>query len=151
VKESTDSSTTLEDDDVKARKAEIIKMTEQILESIATGDYETYSKLADPHMTAFEPESLGNLVAGMDFHKFYFDNGGGKPNKLNTTLLNPNVHLLGDDAACIAYVRLTQFTDKQSGQSRTSQSEESRVWHRKDGKWQNVHLHRSAAGATKWP
>jgi len=26
-------------------------------------------------MTAFEPESLGNLVAGMDFHKFYFDNG----------------------------------------------------------------------------
>jgi calcium/calmodulin-dependent protein kinase (CaM kinase) II len=151
VKESTDSSTTLEDDDVKARKAEIIKMTEQIIESIAIGDYEMYSKLADPHMTAFEPESLGNLVAGMDFHKFYFENGGGKPNKLNTTLLNPNVHLLGDDAACIAYVRLTQFTDKQSGQSRTSQSEESRVWHRKDGKWQNVHLHRSAAGATKWP
>ena len=32
-------------------------------------------KLADAHMTAFEPESLGNLVAGMDFHKFYFDNG----------------------------------------------------------------------------
>lgn len=26
-------------------------------------------------MTAFEPEALGNLVEGMDFHKFYFDNG----------------------------------------------------------------------------
>lgn len=31
---------------------------------------------------------------------------------VNTTILNPNVHLLGDDAACIAYVRLTQYMDK---------------------------------------
>ena len=29
-------------------------------------------------MTAFEPEALGNLVEGMDFHKFYFDNHGEK-------------------------------------------------------------------------
>ena len=27
-------------------------------------------------MTAFEPEALGNLVEGIDFHKFYFDNHG---------------------------------------------------------------------------
>lgn len=32
-------------------------------------------KICDPHMTAFEPEAIGNLVEGMDFHKFYFDNG----------------------------------------------------------------------------
>lgn len=32
-------------------------------------------KICDPHLTAFEPESLGNLVEGMDFHKFYFENG----------------------------------------------------------------------------
>lgn len=31
---------------------------------------------------------------------------------INTTILNPHVHLLGEDAACIAYVRLTQYTDK---------------------------------------
>lgn len=76
----------------------------------------------------------------MDFHKFYFDNGkclvqsprGGRgrrqpPQKtnpngysvlgknckaINTTILNPHVHLLGEDSACIAYVRLTQFIDK---------------------------------------
>lgn len=34
-----------------------------------------FSKICDPHLTAFEPESLGNLVEGMDFHKFYFENG----------------------------------------------------------------------------
>lgn len=34
-----------------------------------------YRKICDPHLTAFEPEALGNLVEGMEFHKFYFDNG----------------------------------------------------------------------------
>ncbi|XP_033609274.1 calcium/calmodulin-dependent protein kinase type II delta chain isoform X1 [Cryptotermes secundus] len=126
-----------------ARKQEIIKMTEQLIEAINTGDYEAYTKICDPHLTAFEPEALGNLVEGMDFHKFYFDNVLGKNCKaVNTTILNPHVHLLGEDAACIAYVRLTQYMDKQ-GQAHTQQSEETRVWHKRDNKWQNVHFHRS--------
>ncbi|XP_011301771.1 calcium/calmodulin-dependent protein kinase type II alpha chain isoform X6 [Fopius arisanus] len=130
-----------------ARRQEIIKMTEQLIESINAGDFEGYTKICDPHLTAFEPEALGNLVEGMDFHKFYFDNAVlGKNSSckaVNTTILNPHVHLLGDDAACIAYVRLTQYVDKQ-GVAHTQQSEESRVWHKKDNKWQNVHFHRSA-------
>jgi hypothetical protein len=82
-------------------------MTEQLLEAISSGDYETYSyvylgrfvsatarlifvsfvcvfttrpwnrKICDPHITSFEPEALGNLVEGMEFHKFFFDNGSG--------------------------------------------------------------------------
>ncbi|XP_076239067.1 calcium/calmodulin-dependent protein kinase II isoform X20 [Calliopsis andreniformis] len=128
----------------QARRQEIIKMTEQLIESINTGDFEAYTKICDPHLTAFEPEALGNLVEGMDFHKFYFDNVLGKNCKaVNTTILNPHVHLLGEDAACIAYVRLTQYMDKQ-GVAHTQQSEESRVWHKRDNKWQNVHFHRSA-------
>ncbi|XP_074104516.1 calcium/calmodulin-dependent protein kinase II isoform X8 [Cotesia typhae] len=131
----------------QARRQEIIKMTEQLIESINTGDFEGYTKICDPHLTAFEPEALGNLVEGMDFHKFYFDNAVlGKNSSckaVNTTILNPHVHLLGEDAACIAYVRLTQFVDKQ-GVAHTQQSEESRVWQKKDNKWQNVHFHRSA-------
>ncbi|XP_012217447.1 calcium/calmodulin-dependent protein kinase type II alpha chain isoform X6 [Linepithema humile] len=128
-----------------ARRQEIIKMTEQLIESINTGDFEAYTKICDPHLTAFEPEALGNLVEGMDFHKFYFDNAvlGKNCKAVNTTILNPHVHLLGEDAACIAYVRLTQYMDKQ-GVAHTQQSEESRVWHKKDNKWQNVHFHRSA-------
>ncbi|XP_034937344.1 calcium/calmodulin-dependent protein kinase type II alpha chain isoform X2 [Chelonus insularis] len=129
-----------------ARRQEIIKMTEQLIENINTGDFEGYTKICDPHLTAFEPEALGNLVEGMDFHKFYFDNVLGKNSSckaVNTTILNPHVHLLGEDAACIAYVRLTQYVDKQ-GVAHTQQSEESRVWHKKDNKWQNVHFHRSA-------
>ena len=33
------------------------------------------SKICDSHLTAFEPEALGNLLEGLEFHKFYFDNG----------------------------------------------------------------------------
>ncbi|XP_048513370.1 calcium/calmodulin-dependent protein kinase type II alpha chain isoform X29 [Athalia rosae] len=127
----------------QARRQEIIKITEQLIESINTGDFEAYTKICDPHLTSFEPEALGNLVEGMEFHKFYFDNVLGKVSKaVNTTILNPHVHLLGEDAACIAYVRLTQYMDKQ-GVAHTHQSEESRVWHKRDNKWQNVHFHRS--------
>ncbi|XP_020718427.1 calcium/calmodulin-dependent protein kinase type II alpha chain isoform X7 [Bombus terrestris] len=127
-----------------ARRQEIIKMTEQLIESINIGDFEAYTKICDPHLTAFEPEALGNLVEGMDFHKFYFDNAvlAKHCKAVNTTILNPHVHLLGEDAACIAYVRLTQYMDKQ-GVAHTHQSEESRVWHKRDNKWQNVHFHRS--------
>ncbi|XP_031965873.1 calcium/calmodulin-dependent protein kinase type II subunit delta isoform X1 [Pyrgilauda ruficollis] len=173
-KESTESSnTTIEDEDVKAgksmrnansesqsleselshstpssvlsRKQEIIKVTEQLIEAINNGDFEAYTKICDPGLTSFEPEALGNLVEGMDFHRFYFENALSKSNKpIHTIILNPHVHLVGEDAACIAYIRLTQYMDG-SGMPKTMQSEETRVWHRRDGKWQNVHFHRSGS------
>ncbi|XP_043087405.1 calcium/calmodulin-dependent protein kinase type II subunit beta isoform X20 [Puntigrus tetrazona] len=175
VKESSDSSnTTIEDEDVKgksldsssvkapsevsqsppgsapaifSRKQEIIKITEQLIEAINNGDFDAYAKICDPGLTSFEPEALGNLVEGMDFHRFYFENLLSKNSKpIHTTILNPHVHLIGEDAACIAYIRLTQFVDGQ-GRPRSSQSEETRVWHRRDSKWQNVHFHCSGAPA----
>ncbi|XP_037403003.1 calcium/calmodulin-dependent protein kinase type II subunit beta isoform X10 [Pygocentrus nattereri] len=173
--ESSDSSnTTIEDEDVKgksldsgslkaasesgqsppgpapaifSRKQEIIKITEQLIEAVNNGDFDAYAKICDPGLTSFEPEALGNLVEGMDFHRFYFENLLSKNSKpIHTTILNPHVHLIGEDAACIAYIRLTQFVDSQ-GRPRSSQSEETRVWHRRDSKWQNVHFHCSGAPA----
>ncbi|XP_063075292.1 calcium/calmodulin-dependent protein kinase type II delta 2 chain isoform X3 [Engraulis encrasicolus] len=130
---------------VQTRKQEIIKVTEQLIESINNGDFEAYAKICDPGLTSFEPEALGNLVEGHDFHRFYFENALSKGNKpVHTILLNPHVHLIGEDAACIAYIRLTQYMDA-SGMPRTMQSEETRVWHRREGKWQNIHFHRSGA------
>ncbi|XP_017454561.1 calcium/calmodulin-dependent protein kinase type II subunit beta isoform X13 [Arvicanthis niloticus] len=120
IKESSDSTnTTIEDEDAKARKQEIIKTTEQLIEAVNNGDFEAYA--------------------------FYFENLLAKNSKpIHTTILNPHVHVIGEDAACIAYIRLTQYIDGQ-GRPRTSQSEETRVWHRRDGKWQNVHFHCSGA------
>ncbi|XP_039702999.1 calcium/calmodulin-dependent protein kinase type II subunit beta isoform X1 [Pteropus medius] len=128
-----------------SRKQDIIKITEQLIEAVNNGDFEAYAKICDPGLTSFEPEALGNLVEGMDFHRFYFENLLAKNSKpIHTTILNPHVHVIGEDAACIAYIRLTQYIDGQ-GRPRTSQSEETRVWHRRDGKWQNVHFHCSGA------
>lgn len=134
--------------------------------------------MCDPAVTAFEPEALGNLVEGLDFHRFYFENcklnqtscmigwlylvhvetitgnalrlssvwsKNSKP--VHTTILNPHIHLVGDEAACIAYIRVTQYIDA-NGTPRTAQSEETRVWHRRDGKWQIVHFHRSGSAST---
>uniref|UniRef100_A0A8B9KCN6 calcium/calmodulin-dependent protein kinase n=1 Tax=Astyanax mexicanus TaxID=7994 RepID=A0A8B9KCN6_ASTMX len=130
-----------------ARKQEIIKITEQLIEAINNGDFEAYTRICDPGLTSFEPEALGNLVEGMDFHKFYFENLLSKNSKpVHTTILNPHVHLIGEDAACIAYIRLTQYIDSQ-GRPRSCQSEETRVWHRRDAKWLNVHFHCSGAPA----
>ncbi|XP_052335211.1 calcium/calmodulin-dependent protein kinase type II subunit gamma-like isoform X12 [Oncorhynchus keta] len=131
----------------QTRKQEIIKITEQLIQAVNNGDFEAYAKICDPGLTSFEPEALGNLVEGMDFHRFYFENLLSKNSKpIHTTILNPHVHLIGEDAACIAYIRLTQFVDG-LGHPRSSQSEETRVWHRRDSKWQNIHFHCSGAPA----
>ena len=52
------------------------------------------------------------------------------------------VHVLGPDAAVIAYVRLVQVGAQPT---RTHCFEETRVWRRSEnGHWVNVHFHRSA-------
>lgn len=128
-----------------ARKQEIIRLTEQLIEAVNNGDFESYARICDSGLTCFEPEGRGNLLEGTDFHRFYFEHreAPAPPAPAHTTLLNPRVHLLGEDAACIAYVRLTQFVDAR-GRARSRQTEETRVWLRRDARWQTVHFHCSA-------
>ncbi|NXG51010.1 KCC2A kinase, partial [Psilopogon haemacephalus] len=114
------------------RKQEIIKVTEQLIEAISNGDFESYTKMCDPGMTAFEPEALGNLVEGLDFHRFYFENC-----KQPLWLLRDPSHL-----PC---TRLSFALPQLAGERRVVRSEETRIWHRRDGKWQIVHFHRSGA------
>jgi calcium/calmodulin-dependent protein kinase (CaM kinase) II len=118
----------------------LIEQTQRLLKSIAAGDWDTYNSLCDPSLTAFEPEARGHLVAGMGFHRFYFDLGAGASPR-NTTISCPHVRLMGD-VAVVSYVRLTQRLDG-SGQPVTARFEETRVWQRQDGVWKHVHFHRS--------
>lgn len=62
-------------------EAELLKLNLELLECIGNWDYETYVKLCSSDLTCFEPEAVGNLVEGLDFHKWYFDNlkDGGHP------------------------------------------------------------------------
>uniref|UniRef100_A0A8C9YPN5 calcium/calmodulin-dependent protein kinase n=1 Tax=Sander lucioperca TaxID=283035 RepID=A0A8C9YPN5_SANLU len=137
---SESANTTIEDEDVRGRD-----QYPSVSKTAPSCVVFYFRKICDPGLTSFEPEALGNLVEGTDFHRFYFENALSKGKQpIHTILLNPHVHLIGDEAACIAYIRLTQYIDS-NGMPRTMQSEETRIWHRRDSKWQNIHFHRSGS------
>jgi ketosteroid isomerase-like protein len=122
---------------------ELLELNQQLLESIATGDWETYQELCDPSITAFEPEGRGHLIQGLEFHRFYFDLGPAEGPR-TTTMSSPKVRVMGD-VAVVAYVRLVQSLGE-SGSGVTSHFEETRVWQMQQGKWRHVHFHRSPCG-----
>lgn len=121
---------------------ELLELNQQLLESIAAADWETYQELCDPTLTAFEPEGNGHLIPGLEFHRFYFDLGASERPR-TTTMSSPKVRLMGD-VAVVTYVRLVQTLDD-AGAPVTSSHEETRVWQMQQGKWQHVHFHRSRA------
>ena len=125
----------------EADTSELLRLNQQLLESIVTGDWNTYQKLCDPTLTCFEPEARGHLVEGLPFHRFYFDLGAAAGQR-NTTMASPHVRLMGD-TALVNYVRLTQRAGT-DGAPVTVPMEETRVWQRQSGVWKHVHFHRSA-------
>jgi hypothetical protein len=121
--------------------AELLHLNQRLLDSIAAGDWTTYQELCDPALTAFEPEGLGQLIEGLEFHHFYFKLGGARgPN--HTTMCAPRVCLLGD-VALITYVRLNQRRGEE-GAPTTTGFAETRIWQQREGRWRHVHFHRSA-------
>jgi calcium/calmodulin-dependent protein kinase (CaM kinase) II len=123
-----------------ALAAELLRLNQRLLDSIAGGDWATYQELCDPTLTAVEPESHGLVVEGMDFHRFYFELGGFH-GRTQTTMARPQIRVLGD-VAVIAYVRLVQRVGG-DGTPLTTASAETRVWQRRDGVWRHVHFHRT--------
>jgi calcium/calmodulin-dependent protein kinase (CaM kinase) II len=128
------------DTEMEGREQEIIKLTQQLIAAMTMGEYKTFSKLCDNRITCFEPAGRGNLVEGLDFHRYYFDNSKSSP--VNTTILSPNVIMLSEDSACITYIRLTQNMES-DGKLVTVQQEETRIWQRKGSHWVCVHFHSS--------
>ena len=118
----------------------ILQLNQRLLDAIAAADWATYEELCDPELTAFEPEARGQRVEGLDFHRFYFNLG--KPDGArHTTMVDPRVRMLGENAALVTCIRLVQ-AETPSGPT-TQRAEETRVWLRCDGHWRHVHFHRS--------
>jgi calcium/calmodulin-dependent protein kinase (CaM kinase) II len=129
--------------DSRNYETEIIELTRQLVESIVHSDWETYTQLCAEDLTAYEPEANGHLVKGMAFHKHYFDMQNASPYaNATTTLSSPSVRILGEEAAVIAYVRLTQRVGSDN-KSTTSSTQETRVWQRIGNVWKHVHFHRT--------
>lgn len=125
-------------------KSKLIELSRQLLASIDEGDWEAYSSLCDPTISAFEPEGVGSLVEGMPFHEFYFQREV-TSGRHQSSISSPQVRMLGDDVAVVTYVRLVQREDRR-GRLSTRAYEETRIWQQQEGSWQHVHFHRSLAG-----
>jgi calcium/calmodulin-dependent protein kinase (CaM kinase) II len=124
-----------------AETAELLRLNQRLLDSIALGDWAAYQELCDPSLTSIEPEAPGQVVEGLGFHKFFFDLGGIR-GRHQTTMAAPHVRVFGD-VAVLAYVRLVQRLGPDGGMM-TAATAETRVWHHREGRWVHVHFHRSA-------
>lgn len=132
--------------------SDFVELTQELLNSIATGDYETYQSLCAIDLTCFEPECEGHLVQGLPFHKFFFDLPPSpdvkKAPPATVTMSGVHVRRLGETATVVSYVRINQlFSVNQDGSMvggpRITKSCETRVWENVGGVWKNVHMHRS--------
>jgi calcium/calmodulin-dependent protein kinase (CaM kinase) II len=119
---------------------ELLDLTRRLLDSIMSGDWQTYAELCDETLTAFEPESAGQLVHGLAFHKYFFDLGVGTTPRA-ATICSPHVRVMGDSAV-VSYGRLNQSLSA-DGRPVTSSVYETRVWQKMAGRWKHVHFHRS--------
>lgn len=122
---------------------ELLGLNQKLLNAIVAGDWATYATLCDASLTCFEREAHGQLVVGLDFHKYYFPPVGTPlaPCNRQVTMCSPHVRVMGDSAV-LSYVRLNQYPDAQGNLS-TSAVEETRVWQKLNGAWKHVHFHRS--------
>ena len=121
-------------------EAELLALSRKLLTAIDAGDWATYAGLCDESITCFEPEALGHLVAGLPFHKYYFDLPAGKTPR-QSTIVSPEVRLMGD-AAVVTYTRVVQKLDAQ-GSPVSVAVMETRVWQKTSAGWKHVHFHRS--------
>jgi hypothetical protein len=126
----------------------VLSINQELLDSIATGDYDVYKDLCADDLSCFEPESSGMFVEGLDFHKYYFDLGSkmDKPMIIpkNITMSNPHIRWLGQEAVVVSYTRVDQ-TLTEGGQPITETMSETRIWEVRDSALVHVHFHKSKA------
>ncbi len=123
----------------------LLQRSQQLLDCISEGDWPTYEGLCDTDLTAFEPEARGQRVTGLGFHRYYFDLEQA-PGTRQTTMVDPQVRLLGENAALVTYIRLVQCMSTNGPM--TTRCEETRIWEKRDGTWVHTHFHRSDNSGT---
>eukprot|EP00056_Hartaetosiga_gracilis_P014436 m.240565 g.240565 ORF g.240565 m.240565 type:complete len:464 (-) comp15422_c0_seq1:73-1464(-) len=126
---------------VKFSSSDKVKaVSEKLLHAIDNKQWDMYTDLVDENLTCFEPEAHGELVTGLDFHKFFFENGTAT---CKSTLQNVNVKVIGDTAIHTS-TRLVQCS--QDGKVSTAKFEETRIWNSQASSkfgWKLMHFHRS--------
>lgn len=129
---------------ISSRDQEILALNQAMLESVVRGDWQSYARLCSEDLSCFEAETNGVLAEGLPFHRYYFELPGEAsdlPGHVQVCMARPHLRWLGDDAVVVSYTRLTQRLS--NGSPVTSSCCETRIWQRRCGLWQQVHVHRS--------
>eukprot|EP00055_Hartaetosiga_balthica_P004701 m.12778 g.12778 ORF g.12778 m.12778 type:complete len:461 (-) comp4057_c2_seq1:138-1520(-) len=124
-------------------EAKVKLLAERLVQAIDEKKWEDYTNLVDEKLTCFEPEAHGDFVTGLDFHKFFFENGA---TKQKSHVQNVSVNMLGSTAIHTC-TRLVQSSDSEGAVS-TTKYEETRVWACQGDSmfgWKVIHIHRSKA------
>ena len=104
---------------------EIISVTSQICEALASKDTQLSNSLCAENFTNFEPDlsiNFGDII--------------------QVTIVDPNVKRIGVNSACISYSKLVQYINEENVYV-THQSLETRIWENSEPGWKCVHLHSS--------
>ena len=107
---------------------------------IDAGDWKKYAQLCDEDITCFEPEAERQLLAGLPFHKFYFDLPPSKSAR-QSTMASPHVRVIGS-VGIVCYARVVQKLDA-SGAPVSVVANETRIWRKDKEGWKHIHFHRS--------
>lgn len=121
---------------------QMLELNQRLLDSIGSGDYNTYRTLCHPKMTCIEGESKGHIVKGLEFHKYYFDFYGEPNTAVTINVISPHIRVIGENqCAILSYTRLDQKIINNFAQTQICQ--ETRIWESIGGNMLLVHCHRS--------
>jgi len=125
------------------RDQEILAINQSMLESVVGGDWPRYATFCAADLSCFEAETNGHLVEGLPFHQYYFNlpASATPATAVTVTMARPHLRWLSDNAVVLSYTRLTQGIS--GGEPITASCCETRIWHRQNDQWQQVHVHRS--------
>lgn len=130
--------------ELSPRDRDILAVNQAMLDSVVHGDWETYAGFCADDLSCFEAETNGVLAEGLPFHRYYFELPASEPSApapINVSMARPHLRWLAEDAVVVSYTRLTQRLI--NGEPVTASCTETRIWQRQQGRWQQVHVHRS--------
>lgn len=121
-------------------EAEILAITEQMLQAMYTADPDVHRKHCAEDMTSFEWYIAPYRIDGVDFHLRLIE-GGGNGTSARLDLLTPRVQVYGDTAVICYTLLKTALAEGEAPEFSTIN--ETRVFVKMEGTWKMVHLHKS--------
>jgi hypothetical protein len=134
-------------------KEELLALLDRHLRSIWQGDLDTYRATTAPEVTFYEWYISTQRIDGLDFHLREIEANmrakgaaaeTGQWREVDHEVLAPHIQFYGD-IAIITYTLSMRYTGA-AGVTHTEHNE-TRAFHRRDGRWVLVHCHKSPM----WP